>query len=147
MSGIQVSPSSDVPIHRQIVAQMTSMIETGQLKNGDQLPTTRLLAANLRINRNTVAHAYAQLRDRGLVESRRRSGMVVVGAEQAQAASTARDRGREVLAAATSECRALGLSPEEIVALVQQSLARTDRAGRGLRPDGLVRAERPAAGP
>jgi len=124
--GIQVSPASDAPIHRQIVTQITSMIETGQLKDGDQLPTTRLLADNLRINRNTVAHAYAQLRDRGLVESRRRSGMVVIGAEQAQASSSARDRAREVLSAASTECLGLGLEPDEIVALVQQSLARVE---------------------
>ncbi len=52
--GIQVSASSDAPLHRQIVTQITSMIETGQLKDGDQLPTTRLLADNLQINRNTV---------------------------------------------------------------------------------------------
>jgi len=124
---IEVSPSSGAPIHRQIVAQITSMIETGQLKDGDRLPTTRLLADNLRINRNTVAHAYAQLREGGLVESRRRSGMVVIGAEQARASSTARDRARQVLSTATAECLALGLAGEEILSLVRHGLARAEQ--------------------
>lgn len=115
---IRVSQQSGVPIYRQIVAQLTLMIETGALRDGDRLPSTRLLADNLRVNRNTVAHAFAELRDRGLVESRHRGGMVVTGGEQARASSAARTRAREVLEAAARECIELGLEPGEIQSLV-----------------------------
>jgi len=115
---IHVSQHSDMPIYRQIVAQLTFMIETGGLRDGERLPSTRLLADNLHINRNTVAHAYAELRDQGLVESRRRSGMVVIGAEKARSTSDTRDRARDVLEAAARECIELGLTPAEIQSLV-----------------------------
>lgn len=123
---IHVSQQSDTPIYRQIVAQLTFMIETGSLRDGERLPSTRLLADNLHINRNTVAHAYAELRDQGLVESRRRSGMVVVGAEQARSTSDARQQARTVLEAAARECVALGLTPAEIQSLVMNFAVRAD---------------------
>lgn len=122
---IKVSLHSDMPIYRQIVAQVTFMIETGGLGDGDRLPSTRLLADNLHINRNTVAHAYTELRDHGLVESRRRSGMVVIGSERARSSSAARDRAREVLEAAARECIGLGLQPAEIQSLVMNYAVRT----------------------
>ena len=125
-NSIHLSHYSDMPIYRQIVTQLTFMIETGALSDGDRLPSTRLLADNLHINRNTVAHAYAELRDRGLVESRRRSGMVVVGSEQARTSSEARDRARDVLEAAARECVALGLEPAEIQSLIMNFAVRAE---------------------
>jgi GntR family transcriptional regulator len=126
VTNIHLSHHSDMPIYRQIVAQLTFMIETGALSDGERLPSTRLLADNLHINRNTVAHAYAELRDQGLVESRRRSGMVVVGSEQARSSSAARDRAREVLEEAARECIALGLEPAEIQSLVMNFAVRAE---------------------
>ena len=126
VTNIQVSHHSDMPIYRQIVAQLTFMIETGGLSDGERLPSTRLLADNLHINRNTVAHAYAELRDQGLVESRRRSGMVVIGSEKARSTSAARDRAREVLEAAARECISLGLAPAEIQSLVMNFAVRAE---------------------
>ena len=126
MTNIHVSQHSDMPIYRQIVTQLTFMIEMGQLKDGDRLPSTRLLADNLHINRNTVAHAYAELRDLGLVESRRRSGMVVVGSERARSSSAARDRAREVLETAARECISLGLSAPEIQSMIMNFAVRAE---------------------
>ncbi|WP_445259243.1 GntR family transcriptional regulator [Nocardioides aurantiacus] len=118
VAGIQVSQHSDIPIYRQIVMQVTFMIEMGHLVDGDRLPSTRLLSANLGINRNTVAQAYGELRDRGLVESRRRNGMVVVGSAHAREVSGAHSRAGRILEAAARECIELGLSPVEIQSLV-----------------------------
>lgn len=115
---VTVSQQSDIPVYRQIVSQVTLMIEMGQLRDGERLPGSRLLAGNLGINRNTVAHAYAALRELGLVESRGRHGMVVVGGSQARSSSAARNRARTILAAATRECQELGLSAAEIRDLV-----------------------------
>lgn len=126
VTNIQVNQHSDMPIYRQIVTQLTFMIEMGKLEDGDRLPSTRLLADNLHINRNTVAHAYAELRDLGLVESRRRSGMVVVGSEHARSSSAARDRARDVLEAAARECISLGLSAPEIQSLVMNFAVRAE---------------------
>lgn len=118
VAAVRVSQQSDVPIYRQIVTQLRFMVEMGHLADGERLPATRLLADNLGINRNTVAHAYAELRDLGLVEARGRNGMVVVGSDRARATSAARDRARAVLESAVRESVRLGLAPGEIHELV-----------------------------
>ncbi|MFG7943280.1 GntR family transcriptional regulator [Streptomyces cacaoi] len=125
VTDVSVSQHSDVPIYRQIVMQLTLMIETGQLRDGERLPGSRLLADNLRINRNTVAHAYRELRDQGLVEARGRHGMVVVGGERARSASAVRDRARAILETAVRECAGLGLAPARIRELIADLTAGT----------------------
>jgi GntR family transcriptional regulator len=117
MNTIRLSQSSDVPIFKQIVTQIRFMVEGGQLSDGDRLPSSRMLADNLKVNRNTVARAYRELRDEGLVESRRRSGMVVTGAAQAREQAEARERARSVISEAIHECVELGLDAEEISSL------------------------------
>lgn len=117
MTAIRVSQTSGVPIYKQIVEQVEFMIEAGQLTDGDRLPSSRMLASNLHINRNTVARAYSELRDQGYVESQRRRGMVVVGARKARDRASARNRARSVLANATQEAISLGLSAEQISSL------------------------------
>ena len=52
---------SKAPIYTQIVEQVEKLVGAGELKPGDQLPTVRELAADLRINFNTVARAYRLL--------------------------------------------------------------------------------------
>lgn len=125
VANIRVSEHSDIPIYRQIVTQLTFMIEMGQLRDGERLPGSRLLADNLGINRNTVAHAYGALREQGLVTAHGRNGMVVTGAEQARSASRTRDRAREILQTATRECLELGLTPSDVQDLVLGLAART----------------------
>lgn len=123
---IQVSVHSDVPIYRQIVTQLAFMIETGDLKSGQSLPSARLLADNLHINRNTVARAYAELAELGLVEGRGRSGTTVLGPGPAHEDSGARDQARVILETAARECIDLGLSASEIQSLVMSLAMRAE---------------------
>jgi|SRR5712691_214986 len=117
MTALRVNHTSGVPIYKQLVEQVEFMIEAGQLEDGDRLPSSRMLASNLSINRNTVARAYRELRDQGYVVSRRRSGMVVSGAGEARERATARNRAREIVRDASRECVALGLPADEISSL------------------------------
>ncbi|MCQ8835597.1 GntR family transcriptional regulator [Streptomyces malaysiensis] len=117
MDKLQVSRHSDVPIFRQIVTQLSFMIESGDLEPGQTLPSARLLADNMDINRNTVARAYTQLSELGLVESHGRSGTRVVGPGPAQENSPARDQARAILQQAAKKCIELGLSAAEIQSL------------------------------
>jgi GntR family transcriptional regulator len=104
-------------VYKQIVDQVEFMIEAGQINDGDRLPSGRMLASNLQVNRNTVARAYQELRDAGYIESRRRSGMVVTGGRKARANALARNHARELLDHAATQCVSLGLTPEEISTL------------------------------
>ncbi len=69
--------SDGVPIYQQIVDQIQYRIISGQLRAGDELPTIRGLAEDLRVNPNTVARAYRELENDGLVEKRRTTGTFV----------------------------------------------------------------------
>ncbi|HET7571259.1 MAG TPA: GntR family transcriptional regulator [Gaiellaceae bacterium] len=123
MQPIRLNYGTGVPVFRQIVEQIAYMIELGQLNDGDRLPSSRMLAANLHVNRNTVARAYSELGKRGLVGRQGRLGMVVRGASQARDRLTSRDSARAVLISAVSRCLELGLAPDEIASLAyQQSL-------------------------
>jgi GntR family transcriptional regulator len=120
---IRLNHATGVPVFQQIVEQITYMIETGQLDDGDQLPSSRMLADNLHVNRNTVARAYGELGKRGLVTSQGRRGMVVCDSGRARERMAARESAHTVLASAVARCLELGLPPEEIASLAyQQSL-------------------------
>jgi DNA-binding transcriptional regulator YhcF (GntR family) len=127
MSLIRINESSGVPIYKQIVDQVEYMIEAGQLQDGDRLPSSRMLAAHLSINRNTVARAYAELRDQGFVVARRRSGMIVAGAGEARDKARTRDEAREILKESIARCLELGLSPGEISSLAYHHSLQVER--------------------
>ena len=78
-AGISVDLSSAVPPYEQIRTQISSLIAVGSLAAGTRLPTVRSLAADLGIAAGTVARAYKELEQAGLLETRRRNGTVVVG--------------------------------------------------------------------
>jgi GntR family transcriptional regulator len=74
---IQISPGSDEPVYLQVVNQIGQAIAKGQIAKGDKLPAVRKLAAELVINPNTVARAYTQLEQAGLVTTKTGSGTFV----------------------------------------------------------------------
>src|ERR1700746_3218888 len=65
------------PLHRQIYDALKSAIRAGRLGAGARLPSTRTLAVDLNVSRNTVSLAYEQLVAEGYVVARHRSGMLV----------------------------------------------------------------------
>jgi DNA-binding transcriptional regulator YhcF (GntR family) len=66
-----------VPIYEQLVTEIKGMLESGELKPGDSLPTIRCLASQLDVAVNTVAHAYKELERLGLLESKGRKGSFI----------------------------------------------------------------------
>lgn len=76
---IEVDPASPVPPFEQLRAQFATMIASGVLLPGDQLPPIRQLAADLGLAVNTVARTYRELEAVGLVRSRVRHGTTVAG--------------------------------------------------------------------
>jgi GntR family transcriptional regulator len=71
---IQLNFKSGVPVYLQVVQQVKAAAASGALRPGDALPSVRVLAEELRINRNTAARAYAELETEGVVELRQGSG-------------------------------------------------------------------------
>jgi len=66
------------PIYRQLRDRIVAMILDGVLKEGDSLPSVRMVAAEYRVNPLTVLKSYQELVDEKLVEKRRGLGMFVM---------------------------------------------------------------------
>ena len=74
---LRIDPDSTVPIYLQIVHTVKHHVATGRLKPGQQLPTVRELATNLRANPNTVARAYDQLDGDNVITTQQGRGTYV----------------------------------------------------------------------
>ena len=68
---------SEAPIYVQIVEQVRQRVATGELQPGDQLPTVRQMATDLRVNFNTVARAYRLLDEAGLISTQQGRGTYI----------------------------------------------------------------------
>ena len=66
---IQLNFKSGKPVYLQVVDQVKAAAASGALRTGEPLPSIRPLAEQLRINRNTVAKAYAELEGQGVIET------------------------------------------------------------------------------
>ncbi len=79
MSIVAIDPNDATPIYAQLERGLRAGIATGRLQAGEQLPTVRQLAVDLRVNANTVARVYAELERAGVIETRRGVGSFVTG--------------------------------------------------------------------
>jgi GntR family transcriptional regulator len=66
---LQISYTSGKPVYQQLVDQVKTAAATGALQPGEPLPSIRPLAEELRVNRNTVAKAYAELERQGVIDT------------------------------------------------------------------------------
>ena len=66
---LQLNFKSGTPVYLQVVDQVKAAAAAGALRAGDPLPGIRPLAEELRVNRNTVAKAYAELESQGVIET------------------------------------------------------------------------------
>lgn len=77
MIEFKLDPKSGVPFYRQIIDQIRYGIAIGALKIGEQLPTARSLAVQLKINLNTVNKAYKELEIKNILETMQGSGTFI----------------------------------------------------------------------
>ena len=127
MVNIHLNLKSKVPIYIQIRDQLRLMIATNELKESEQMPPVRDLAAELLINPNTVAKAYHELEREGYIHTQRGMGTFVSerkegetgGDEDAHASRMVRDMVTRLLS--------LGLTPDEIMELVEATLAASEK--------------------
>lgn len=118
---VQIDFRSDIPITNQIVEQIQSQIAGGLLKPGDQLPTVRALALELRVNFNTVARAYRILDEAGIISTQQGRGTFIL--EQPPPQTSERLRREALLALAQrylTEAARLGFSHEQSLQIFQE---------------------------
>jgi GntR family transcriptional regulator len=125
---LTVNLDSPVPPYEQLREQIAGLIGGGELQAGTRLPPVRQLAADLGIAGGTVARAYRELDQAGLIEGRGRHGTVVRHADRGDGKDESR---RTQLAAAAAQlaetARSLGFSDEAALAAARGALARMRR--------------------
>jgi GntR family transcriptional regulator len=120
---IEINFRDHVPIYVQLMEQIKHQIATGKLKPGDQLPTVRQLAADLRVNFNTVARAYRLLDEDAIISTQHGRGTFILDPLSDKEATELRRKDFQRLTSQylTSADR-LGFSPKEVQATFKQNL-------------------------
>ena len=117
MGIVSIDPRDKTPIYAQLERGLRAAIATSKLRPGDQLPTVRQLAVDLRVNANTVARVYAELERAGVIETRRGVGSFI-SATPAQARPP-REHDKRLRAFATrvlADAEQAGFTIEELIA-------------------------------
>jgi len=123
LTGLQVNFRSETAIYTQIVEQVQMQVVNGGLKPGDQLPTVRQLAAELRVNFNTVARSYRLLDEEGVISTQHGRGTYILSPTSVKDSKRSR---QQQLASLTEnfveEAETLGFTPKEVRAVVKEQL-------------------------
>jgi GntR family transcriptional regulator len=131
MLPIEIDFRSHVPIYLQVMEQIQSQLAAGGLAPGDQLPTVRQLAADLRVNFNTVARAYRLLDEAGIISTQQGRGTYVLEHLPVETAAGLRRVALQAMTRAFLEDAARrGYEVGEIAEAVQDQIGRWEQEGR-----------------
>lgn len=107
------------PIYLQIIGYIKRGIVAGTIRDGDEMPSRRVLSALLGVNPNTVQKAYAMLEEQGIIRSR--SGAKSCVALEAGAVEVIRDELLEhTVKSVINSMRQMGVSCREATALLEK---------------------------
>ena len=116
MSLVSIDVRDKTPIYAQLERGLRAAMATSRLRPGDQLPTVRQLAVELKINANTVARVYADLERSGAIETRRGVGSFVTAtAEKARPPKEHDKRLRAFVTRVLAEAGTNGFNVEEVI--------------------------------
>ncbi len=119
---LSLDAASPIPLFEQIAAQIRALVVAGRLRVGDELPSVRQLARDLRVAPNTVARAYDELARAGWTRAEPRRGVRVAGAPLAPHAAAQQRSLSEGVARLLLLATQLGLSGAEVRAEVERQL-------------------------
>lgn len=112
---VQIDPRDPTPIYAQLDRAIRVAIAHGKLKMGDQLPTVRQLAVDLRVNANTVAKVYLALEREGIVQTKRGVGTFIADARPPAVHDAHRERRlKELVDRLLADAASIGFAPREI---------------------------------
>ncbi|MGB2896089.1 MAG: GntR family transcriptional regulator [Anaerolineales bacterium] len=112
---------SHIPIYTQMVERIKHLVASGVLEPGDQLPTVRQMAAELRVNFNTIARAYRILDEEGVISTQQGRGTYVLEPMPPERASRIRGAALEGMTKSFLEhAHQVGFKPEEVSMLLDE---------------------------
>ena len=120
---IKINFRDHVPIYIQLTEQIKHMIATGELQPGDQLPTVRQLAADLRVNFNTVARAYRMLDEDRIISTQHGRGTFILEPPSEEKTRELRRKSLERLTHVyLNEAYNLEFSPDDVHEMFEEKL-------------------------
>ncbi len=112
---------SHVPIYVQLVDRIKNLVASGTLGPGDQLPTVRQMAAELRVNFNTIARAYRILDEEGVISTQQGRGTYVLEPMPPERASRLRRAALEGMTKSFLEhAHQVGFKPDEVSTVLDE---------------------------
>jgi GntR family transcriptional regulator len=125
MMNLKLDFRSGIPIYMQVVEQIKEMIASEQLRPGDQLPTVRALALDLRINFNTVARAYRILDENGFISTQHGRGTYILEMPSPEVLEKVRQQSLEDLTRRfLADAESLGITPEKLIDVLKEQAAK-----------------------
>ena len=115
---IQITNDGTVPIYEQIARQIKGMVLNGTLKEGDALPSMRLLAKELKISVITTKRAYEELERDGFIVSMTGKGSFVAGTDTEVLKEARQKELEQTMEELVAQGKELGLSLEELMELM-----------------------------
>ncbi len=120
MIDFKLDPKTGAPFYRQIIDQIKFGIATGNLKTGEQLPTVRGLAVDLKVNLNTVAKAYRELEIQNVLEAQQGTGTFIGNTKIQISDKEKNDKLKEICNEFSSIAFSYGFSTDDIINQLQK---------------------------
>jgi GntR family transcriptional regulator len=121
---------SGIPIYVQIVERIKEMIASGRIRPGDQLPTVRTLALELRVNFNTIARSYRILDQAGIISTQQGRGTYIMEMPSPEVSESIQKKALEALIQRfLTDAERLHASPEELIETLKDQVARWQATG------------------
>jgi GntR family transcriptional regulator len=115
MIQFKLDPKTGSPFYRQIIDQIKFGIATGNLKTGEQLPTVRSLAVELKVNLNTVAKAYKELEIQNVLATQQGTGTFISDIKVQIPAKDKANKLKEICSEFSSIAFSYGFSVSDII--------------------------------
>ena len=120
MIQFKLDPKTGSPFYRQIIDQIRFGIALGNLQTGEQLPTVRSLAVDLKVNLNTVAKAYKELEIQNVLETQQGTGTFISGIKVQIPAKDKNNKLKEICNEFSSIAFSYGFTVDDMINQLQK---------------------------
>jgi GntR family transcriptional regulator len=122
---LEIDFRSGIPIYLQVVERIKERLAAGLLKPGDQLPTVRSLASDLRVNFNTIARSYRIMDESGIISTQQGRGTYILEMPSPEVIGSIRAKALEDLTRRYLEdAERLGAAPDELKQILNEGITR-----------------------
>jgi len=121
-----ISPSSGVPIYKQLFNQIERMILNGYFTQGDTLPSVRQVAAELDVNPMTVSKAFGLLEERGYLTRLRGKGMLVAKHGNEVSKQEKLKTLNQMIHTLITDAQLMGVNQQQLLELFEKNIAKSN---------------------